>query len=402
MTATVKTHFKTPVRQVLMSLGLLLAVAACSSDNDDSNDSNPPAGSDSIAFSVAADGTQEIPATGSAASATGTLTLDQTTGALTGSVTTTGVTTDAAHIHDGFAGTNGGVILMLDVDGATVSVPDGTVLTADQQATMLAGGYYVNIHSAAIPTGEIRGQLAPAGITVLQVALAGSSEVPAVTSAGAGTAYLTVDDTTGAAVINVITTGLTTPTAAHLHGGFAGSNGGVLEALEQDAAEVGNFSSSAGTVLSAENLASLLGGGTYINVHTDEVPSGELRGQVLPSGISLLRATLSGEQEVPPVTTLASGNGVVTLNENDSTITAFVNVADAPTANAGHIHEGTVGNNGGVVITLLQDMDNAGTFSASAEAVTAEQIGALKAGGMYFNIHTPENPGGEIRGQIQP
>ncbi|MBX2878956.1 MAG: CHRD domain-containing protein [Granulosicoccus sp.] len=402
MTAPVKTQFMASIKLVMMSLALLLAIAACSSDNDDPDDSNPPLGSDSITFSVAADGTQEIPATGSTASATGTLTLDRTTGALTGSVTTTGLTTDVAHIHDGFAGMNGGVIITLDVDGATISVPDSTVLTADQQASMLAGAYYVNIHSAAIPTGEIRGQLAPTGIAVMQVALDGSSEVPPVSSAGSGTAYLTVNETTGAAVINVITTGLTTPTAAHLHGGFAGSNGGVLQELEQDAAEVGNFSTAAGTVLSAENLTSLLNGGTYINVHTAETPSGELRGQVLPSGITLLNAALSGDQEVPPVTTLASGNGVVTLNENDSTLTAFVNVADAPTANAGHIHEGTVGNNGGVVIILMQNTDDAGIFSASAEAVTAEQIETLKTGGMYFNIHTPENPGGEIRGQIEP
>ena len=392
---------KITMKHTLISLGLLLTVAACSSD-DDSDTLPTGTEADTVTFSVAADSAQEIPTTGSEALGSGTLTLDQTTGLLTGTVTTTGITTTAAHIHEGFAGTNGGIIIALDVDGATITVPDSTVLTADQQASMQTGGYYLNIHSDANPAGEIRAQLAPAGITVLLATLEGSQEVPAVTSTATGTAYLTVDETSGASVINVITTGLISPTAAHIHGGFAGSNGGILQAFEQNADVVGNFSNSADALFSAEDLASFQSGGTYVNVHTDENPGGELRGQVLPVGVSLLSATLSGEQEVPPVGTQASGNGVVTLNENDSTVTAFVNVDGAPTSNAGHIHEAATGVNGPVIIGLTQSADNADIYSVLAETVTAAQIATLREGGLYFNVHTPIYPAGEIRGQIQP
>lgn len=397
MTALLETRKTAPLWKILISSSLLLTVAACSSDDD----ADIPL-LDGTTFIIAADGMQEIPPSGSDATAEGAFALETVTGALSGNVIAMGIEVDAAHIHEGFAGSNGDVIIALDVDGDVISVPDSTTLTEDQQVSLLSGSYYLNIHSADFPSGEIRDQLAPEGISVLQLSLSGSNEVPPIESAGTGTAYITVDDEIGAAVINVITSGLTTPNAAHIHGGFAGSNGEVLYALEQDTAEVGNFNSGEVIMLSAEELASLQAGGTYINVHSAEVPSGELRGQVLPTGISLLNAMLDGEQEVPAVATVASGSGVVTLNENDATATAFVSVSDAPTATAGHIHEGDAGVNGDVIITLNQDNDDAGMFSVIAEPVTATQIDTFKNGGMYFNVHTPANMGGEVRGQIEP
>lgn len=383
--------------KAMITTSLLLSMIACS-DSDDSVDMLP----DTTSIFVAANGAQEVPASGSDATAAGTLMLDETTGALTGTITASNITVAAAHIHEAYAGANGDVIIALDVEGDAISVPDDTLLTADQQASLLAGSYYVNIHSAAFPSGEIRDQLAPAGVTVLQSALSGDNEVPSIESAATGTAYITVNDESGAVVINVITSGLITPNAAHIHSGFAGSNGDVLYALEQDEAVVGNFSSAQDTMLSSAELTSLQSGGTYINVHSAEVPSGELRGQVLPTGVILLNALMSGEQEVPPVATVATGSGVVTLNENDSTVTAVVTVADAPTAMAAHIHEGASGVNGDVIITLTQDAEDAGVFTATAEPISAAQLTTLLDGGMYFNVHTPENPGGEVRGQIEP
>lgn len=387
-----------PAWQIVLSAVLLLTLSACSSDDDNDDDVSD---SETTSFDIVADGAQEVPATASDASATGTFALDETTGELIGSVETSGIVTDSAHLHDAFAGTNGDVIITLEVDGDTIAVPESTILTADQQAALLSGRYYLNIHSSEFPAGELRDQLTPEGVSVHLVALSGDQEVPSVDSAGSGTAYVTVDDDSGSTVINVITSGLTTPDSAHLHGGFAGSNGDVLHALVQDTSEVGNFSSDGAIDLSAEELASLQAGGTYINVHTAENPSGELRGQVLPAGVSLLSATLSGEQEVPAVATAASGSGVVTLNENDGTVTAFVIAQDIPTANAGHIHAAPVGENGDVVVTLTQDTEDSGLFSVESEAISADDIDTLNNGGMYFNIHTPENPGGEIRGQIE-
>jgi CHRD domain len=64
------------------------------------------------------------------------------------------------HIHKGAVGVAGPVVLDL---GTTFTSPfsfSTSALTAEQEADLKAGLYYVNIHTIAVPSGEIRGQLA--------------------------------------------------------------------------------------------------------------------------------------------------------------------------------------------------------------------------------------------------
>jgi len=261
-----------------VAASLLLLIAGCS-DSDSTTDGDDMAPS-LTTISISATGTQEIPVNDSVGSATGTLRLDAATGALTGTITTD-ITVSASHFHEGIAGTNGEVVLQLDVNDSTISVPESTILTADQIQTLLSGSYYINIHSAEFPGGELRDQIAPAGIEVVQVALSGANEVPPVETAASGTGYVTLDSTTGAMQVVVHTTGLITPSASHIHTAAAGETGDVLLPLTQDEAEVGNFAGSV-SELSAGELESVMSGDTYINVHSAEVPSGELRGQIEP------------------------------------------------------------------------------------------------------------------------
>ena len=67
----------------------------------------------------------------------------------------------AAHFHGpAEAGKNAGVAL--GINNAGESPVQGTaVLTADQAADLLAGKWYVNVHTAANPGGEVRGQVSP-------------------------------------------------------------------------------------------------------------------------------------------------------------------------------------------------------------------------------------------------
>jgi len=263
----------------LAAAGLMLTLASCGSRDDES--SSQQLTENQVAFSVAASSAQEIPPNGSTASATGDLILDQITGELSGSITTDGIEATLAHIHQAFAGSNGEVIIGLNIDGSTISVPESTILAADQMEAMLNGSYYVNIHSVAYPAGEIRSQISGAEVEVVQVTLAGANEVPPVETDATGTGYVTLNTETGAFEVRIATSGLITPTMAHLHTAAAGENGPVVFPFEQDAAEVGNFSAT-GATLEADVMTSLLNGGTYINVHSAENPSGELRGQVQP------------------------------------------------------------------------------------------------------------------------
>ena len=104
-------------------------------------------------------GAQETPPVTTSASGTGTITVTADK-SVSGSVTKTGVDGKAVHIHTGAPGKNGPVIVPLTKSGdSTWSVPPGAKLSDEQYASYQAGNLYVNVHSAANPAGEIRGQL---------------------------------------------------------------------------------------------------------------------------------------------------------------------------------------------------------------------------------------------------
>jgi len=111
-----------------------------------------------------------------------------------------------------------------------------------------------------------------------------------------------------------------------------------------------------------------------------------------------LKADLKGANEVPPVTTSATGSATVTIGA-DRSVKANVTVSGM-TATASHIHMAAAGANGPVVVPFTKSGDNA--FSAAADAkLTEEQFEAYKAGKLYVNVHSAANPGGEIRAQLK-
>lgn len=110
------------------------------------------------------------------------------------------------------------------------------------------------------------------------------------------------------------------------------------------------------------------------------------------------KLTLAGAQEVPPVTTNATGSGTITINA-DKTVSGSVTTTGI-TATAAHIHTGAPGQNGPVIIPLTQ---NGNIFSVPAGAkLTDAQYDLYKAGHLYVNVHSAANKGGEIRAQLKP
>lgn len=108
-------------------------------------------------FAVSLDGTQETPPVVTAAMGTATFLLNPE-GSLDYAVTTTGLAGTAAHIHPGLPGQTGPPLITL-VGGPAVWTGTTRVLTAAELSTLRAGGHYVNVHTAANPGGEIRGQI---------------------------------------------------------------------------------------------------------------------------------------------------------------------------------------------------------------------------------------------------
>ena len=106
-------------------------------------------------------GAEETPPVTTSASGSGTISIAADK-SVSGTIKTTGIDGNAAHIHVGAAGQSGPPIITLEQSTAGVwKVPAGAKLTDDQYANFKAGKLYVNVHSAEHKPGEIRAQLKP-------------------------------------------------------------------------------------------------------------------------------------------------------------------------------------------------------------------------------------------------
>lgn len=357
-----------------------------------------------LTFDVTASEREEVPTSGSLATAQASFTINVATGDAEGTLTTSGITATAAHIHSAFAGSNGPVLVPLDQDPADASiftVPVGSTLSVADVDELLAAGLYVNVHSSAFPGGEIRGQVLPDGFVLSFANLEGSQSVPSVDSVASGRAAVTLNQDTGALVVQAQVVDLPDADQAHVHMAYAGATGAVLVPLAQDPTDVGRWFAE-GETLNTTGLDAFSSGQLYVNIHSPANPSGEIRGQIVPDGIAVLFATLSGLQEVPAVDTNASGIAAITLDEAGSLVTVHANTRGLSDASAAHLHNAFGGTNGAVEFGLTQDGSDPEHWFAEQETLDSVQLGAILAGSTYVNVHTPANSGGEVRGQVIP
>ena len=125
-----------------------------------------------------------------------------------------------------------------------------------------------------------------------------------------------------------------------------------------------------------------------------------LAGCASMSGPQPTQVRLTGEQEVPPVKTSGSGTGTITVGD-DKSVTAKITTQGVVGAFAAHIHEAPAGSNGPVIVPMEKTGENEWSTKGGAK-LTDAQYESYKAGRLYFNVHTPQNKAGEVRGQIQP
>ncbi|HVZ43235.1 MAG TPA: CHRD domain-containing protein [Ramlibacter sp.] len=105
-------------------------------------------------------GAQEVPPKTTGGSGTAQVEYDRATNMLHWTVTYSGLTgpATAAHIHGpAAAGANAGVLVPFKVGPSPIT--GEAPITPAQAGDLLAGLWYVNVHTAANPGGEIRGQL---------------------------------------------------------------------------------------------------------------------------------------------------------------------------------------------------------------------------------------------------
>jgi Cu/Zn superoxide dismutase len=129
---------------------------------------------------------------------------------------------------------------------------------------------------------------------------------------------------------------------------------------------------------------------------------GILAGCATHSDSKTFHTALTNAQEVPP--TQGSGNGMadVTLNTATKQVSWKVSYGGLTSdATAAHIHgPAAPGTNAGIVVNLAPNgVKNPLEGSAT---LTDAQIADLMSGKYYVNVHTTQNKGGEIRGQLNP
>jgi hypothetical protein len=113
----------------------------------------------------------------------------------------------------------------------------------------------------------------------------------------------------------------------------------------------------------------------------------------------MLKADLSGAQEVPPTMTQGKGSADITFDTASRQLswTVVYSGLSGP-ATAAHFHgPAEAGKNAGVAVPIPNQGSSPVTGSAT---LTEAQANDLLAGKYYVNVHTAANPGGEIRGQV--
>ncbi|MEM7312226.1 MAG: CHRD domain-containing protein [Planctomycetota bacterium] len=242
---------------------------------------------------------QENPApAGVAASAAGfaSLSYDDVTSELSWNVSWQDLTGTPVgmHIHAAAApGNNAGVGLNIgDLSGLTSPSIGSAVIDAGLASDIMSGLSYINIHTSANGPGEIRGQVKPTNQNLVS-SLDASQEVDPPTGVPAdahGAARIAYDPDTNMLGWHIEWSDLTGPAVGlHFHGAAGpGQNAGVL----LNVGDISGLSSpSIGTAIISDDFANdLLGGLSYINVHTAMNPGGEIRGQVVPEPSSLMLA----------------------------------------------------------------------------------------------------------------
>lgn len=385
------------MKQILLSLPLLFALILANPLTAQFGTTNR------ILFTTDLNGQQETPSVNTEARGIATVFLseDRTTmsvhavfSGLSGPIT-------GCHFHTGAEAVAGPILIGLTDKIFGNRLRGDIPVTSEFLSKALKNEVYLNVHTAANPGGEIRGQLTLMNDNLYAAALNGLNEVPPVTTTATG--LFKMNYPPGYFFFRYIgeTNGLSGPiTNAHIHDGVEGVAGPVVTGL--------NFSSdrlvgevSLTDVLSTfpNFLQKLDEGALYVNAHTAANPGGEVRGQLKNLGPLAFESTLNGDQETPPVTTSAFGVAVAGLNTTLDSLTYMVGVNGITPTNA-HFHLGAPGVAGPVMVALQPSL--APNFYEAKVALTAEQVTQLFKGNVYVNIHTAANPAGEIRGQMEP
>jgi len=244
-----------------------------------------------------------------------------------------------------------------------------------------------------------------AGAQTFNMTLLGGREIGAGGDPdGRGLAVISFDGTT--VMYYIWVRDIAQPTAAHIHTGLAGQSGTVVVSLNPlfSSPSAGVYVARGSVTSDSATVDAILQrpNAYYVNVHNASFPDGAVRGQLLGDGTSSLAyaSTLRGSRE--PGGGDPAGTGYATAILDGTTVYYFLWVKGIATPTLAHIHSGSSGQNGPVVINFSPSFTN-GVASGNVTADTGllAQIVAQPES-FYFNVHNASFQNGALRGQLGP
>jgi len=229
-------------------------------------------------------GDQEVPPTGSTARGGCYGQLDGVTRRFSLVCTHNVAGATVAHIHSGSAGGTGDIVFDL---GDPVSPIEATWnMTPAQVTELLAGHYYLNIHTSGRPAGEIRGQILPRTVDRFTFTANAAQVVPPTDSTATGDCLADLSDNAASVFVQCSHT-VASPTAIHLHDGPPGVNGPVIFSFPT----TNPFSGDA--PLTPRLVADFAAGFLYVDIHSPNYAAGEIRGRLFgPAAVAPPPATI--------------------------------------------------------------------------------------------------------------
>jgi hypothetical protein len=164
---------------------------------------------------------------------------------------------------------------------------------------------------------------------------------------------------------------------------------------------------------SPEDVGNLVAFLLSIDATKQEIPSTQGSDACLltfPAGATAV-VDLTPDQEVPPLSSDQSGDAFVALSGDERTLFIELGVQNISRQDllAAHVHVAPAGENGDVAMFIARagftspvrvTLDEGDFLPIPAAPTFAEFIQKLRQGGTYINVHTVQNMGGAVRGQI--
>jgi hypothetical protein len=276
---------------------------------------------------------------------------------------------------------------------------------------LLLGEIYLNITTAANPSGELRSQLINyKGLTFGGLA-DGGQMVPPIETTGQAVCVIRFSPDLTTMYYDIVVDGIPSSIDySHLHiATFGQPYDSSSVQVDFTASINGNRIQGTKTNISNVNKDRLLTSKLALLIHTADYPQGEIRAQVVRYAREGFTVNLEGQQVVPAVASAAYGSGIVSISrdgENAHYNWLVGDLSAAPTDS--HFKNNVAGQNGSVlyhmgsVMNVVGNNASANGFWKSTDTTPFLGIHSAQfsADSVYLDVQNSAFPQGEIRGQV--